>query len=543
VLTVLLALALSAGPAPLEAAPLPVTPINAAELRGHMRFLASDLLEGRGPGTNGDRLAQEYIAAQFEQLGLEPGLPDGGWRQPLELVGVDGHPETMRFSAKNGAVLQLNFYDDFIAQPGREQTAVKLENAELVFVGFGIRAPEFQWDDFKKTDLTGKIAVVMNNDPEDDPSLFGGKARLWYGRWDYKYEEARQRGAVGCLIIHTTPSAGYSWQVVQTSWSGVQFNLPATGQRELELKGWVTEDATRKLFALTGKDLDALRKSALSRKFVPVPLGVTLSTAFTSVVARSTTANVLGLVRGTDPKLRDQFVVITAHHDHLGRKTGAPGDDTIYNGAVDNALGVAALLPVARVIKAQNPKRSVLFAAVAAEEQGLLGSRYLVEHPPVPTRQMIANVNIDGLNIWGRTRDVSVIGLGKSTLDDTLRRLAKDQGRVVMPDDLSDRGFFYRSDQFNFARKGVPAAYFSSGQDFVGRPPGWGREQREKWEATHYHQPSDEVRDDWDLGGAVEDIELVRRLVLEVANADAAPLWTKGDEFEATRKADLAGQR
>ncbi|MDP1829893.1 MAG: M20/M25/M40 family metallo-hydrolase [Archangium sp.] len=523
----------------LAAAPA-VKPIDPAELRGHIRFLASDLLEGRGPATQGDRLAQEYIAAQFEAMGLEPGAPDGGWVQRVEMVGVNGHPDTLTVKG-----LSLKFKDDFIVVSGHQEKTSTIDKAELVFVGFGITAPEYQWDDFKGVDLKGKVLVVMNSDPEDDPGLFGGRARLYYGRWGYKYEQARKVGAVGCLIIHTTPSAGYPWQVVQTSWTGEQFELPSSSGPQLQMKGWLTEAATRKLLALSGKDLDLLRVSANTRRFTPVPLGVTLSTSFTNVVARKTSGNVLGLLRGSDPTLKAEVVIYTAHHDHLGKKEGgAPGEDVIYNGAVDNASGVAGMLAIARYLSAQPkaPKRSVLFASVAAEEQGLLGSQYLVEHPPVPPGRMAANLNLDGLNIWGRTRDVSVIGLGKSSLDGLIVALAMQQGRTVKPDALSDRGFFYRSDQFNFAKVGVPSAYFSSGQDFIGRPETWGREQREKWEATHYHQPSDELTDTWDLSGAVEDVRLFLELGLSVANAPTAPTWTKGDEFESARKRALGGR-
>ena len=452
----------------------------------------------------------------------------------VEMVGVNGHPDSLKLQN-----LSLKFKDDFIALSGHQEKTSTIDNAELVFVGYGITAPEYQWDDLKGVDLKGKVLVVMNNDPEDDPAIFAGHARLYYGRWDYKYEQARKLGAAGCFVIHTTASAGYPWQVVQTSWTGEQFDLPASGPSQLQVKGWFTEEATRKLFALTGKDLDALRALANTRKFAPVPLGVKVSTSFTNVVARKVSGNVLGLLRGSDPVLKNELVIYTAHHDHLGKKEGgAAGEDAIYNGAVDNASGVAAMLVIARAMSSmpRAPKRSVLFAAVAAEEQGLLGSQFLVEHPPVPPARMAANINIDGLNLWGRTRDVSVIGLGKSSLDAIIVELAKQQGRTVKPDALSDRGFFYRSDQFNFAKQGVPSAYFSSGQDFIGRPENWGREQREKWEATHYHQPSDELRDSWDLSGAVEDVRLSLELGLTVANGATMPTWTKGDEFEAARK-------
>lgn len=523
----------------LAAAPA-VKPIDASELRGHIKFLASDLLEGRGPATQGDRLAQQYVASQFEAMGLEPGAADGGWVQEVELVGVNGHPELLKVQGgKSG--LSLKFKDDFIAISGHQEKTSTLENAPLVFVGYGITAPEYQWDDLKGVDLSGKVLVVMNNDPEDDPTIFAGRARLYYGRWGYKYEQAKRLGAVGCLIIHTTPSAGYPWQVVQTSWTGEQFELPSSGGASLQLKGWLTEAVTKKLFALAGKDLDQLRALANTRKFAPVPLGLTISGSFTNAVARKTSGNVLGLWRGADAQLENEVVVFTAHHDHLGKKeSGAPGEDVIYNGAVDNASGLAAMLSIARSFsQLPRPKRSVLFAAVAAEEQGLLGSQLLVENPPFPPGRMAANLNIDGLNIWGRTRDVSVIGLGKSSLDSHIVELAKKQGRTVKPDALSDRGFFYRSDQFNFAKAGVPSAYFSSGQDFIGRPEGWGREQREKWEATHYHQPSDQLRDDWDFSGAVEDIAIFHDLGMTVANQVSLPVWTKGDEFEAARSKAL----
>lgn len=533
--TVLLSLLLSAdksGPSPF---------ITANALTGHVRFLASDALEGRGPATRGDRLAQQYIAAQFEAMGLEPAGTNGSMLQPLDLVGVTGHPQSIVFT-KGQTKLEAQFHTDMIAVSGHQNATSKFEKAEVVFVGYGIVAPEYGWNDFKNVDVKGKVVLVLNNDPEDDAALFAGKTRLWYGRWDYKYEQAAKQGAVGCLIIHTTPSAGYPWQVVQTSWTGEQFELPPTGAPLLQVEGWLTEEASRKLVRLAGKDLDALRTAAQSRDFVPVPLGTLATTSFTNTVVKKSTANVLGLLRGTDPKLADEWVILTAHHDHLGLKEDAkPGEDAIYNGAVDNASGVAAMLTVARAMTAQGkaPKRSVLFAAVAAEEQGLLGSQYLVEHPPVPYGRMAANINIDGLNIWGRTKDVSVIGYGKTSIDAVLVQLAKAQGRVVKPDALSDRGFFYRSDQFNFAKVGVPAAYFSSGHAFIDRPESWGREQREKWELTHYHQPTDEVLATWDLSGAVDDVKLIHQLTLKLADAANMPTWARGDEFEVPRQKAL----
>ena len=512
--------------------------ITPAMLRAHVSYLASDLLEGRGPATQGDQLAQKYIASQFEWMGLKPAAPGGGWLQTFDLVGVTGNPTEMKFTPKTGAALTLKWWDDIIATSGVHEPVSKLDNAELVFVGYGIQATEYQWDDFKNVDVKGKVLLVMNNDPEDDPALFAGKTRLYYGRWDYKYEQAQRVGAAGCIIIHTTPSAGYPWQVVQTSWSGEQFDLPYTDGPRLQVKAWATEEAARKLVKLAGRDLDELRKAAQTRDFKPVPLGLGVTTSFKNAVIKKTSANVVAMLPGSDPRLAKEVVVYTAHHDHLGKNASAkPGEDAIYNGAVDNASGVAALLNVAWAMSQlpKAPKRTILFAAVAAEEQGLLGSQYLVEHPPMPVGLMAANINIDGENIWGRTKDVSVIGLGKSSIDEQLTKLARAQGRTVKPDELSDRGFFYRSDQFNFAKWGVPAAYFSSGHDFIGKPEGWGKKMREAWEEKNYHQPSDELTDAWDLSGAVEDVQLYFQLGAAIANAPKMPTWNKGDEFESAR--------
>lgn len=544
-----LLLALAAVPALAQRAPL-VTPAEKAAsqaivpdvLRAHVRFLSHDLLEGRGPGTRGDALAQAYIASQFEALGLKPAGADGTYFQQFDLVGITSHPKGLTFRAPQGST-ELAFHEDFIAVSGVQVPEAKLEDSELVFVGYGIQAPEYGWDDFKGMDLRGKTLLILNNDPEDDPKLFAGRTRLWYGRWDYKYEQAAKVGAAGAIIIHTTPSAGYPWQVVQSSWTGEQFELPATtsGPRT-QVKAWTTEDATRRVLKLVGQDLDVLRAAAQKREFQPVSLGVKVSTRFPCEVRRRPTANVLALLPGGDAKLSPEVVLYSAHHDHLGMKEGGqPGEDTIYNGALDNAAGVAAMLSVAKAFRElpQPPRRSILFAAVAAEEQGLLGSEYLAEHPPVPPGRIAANINIDGANIHGRTRDLTVIGLGKSNLDAIITGLAKTQGRVVKADQLSDRGFFYRSDQFNFARLGIPAAYFGSGMDFIGRPEGWGKQQREAWEAKHYHQPSDELRPEWDLTGAVEDVRLFFLLGANVARAPELPRWNRGDEFEAARLQSL----
>ncbi|HET9157325.1 MAG TPA: M28 family peptidase [Myxococcaceae bacterium] len=533
-LTAALALALAAAPSA-RTAPAAERAITADGIRAHVRYLASDLLEGRGPGTRGDALAQAYIAAQLEGLGLHPAGPQGFF-QPFDIVGVDGHADTIQFT-RGRESLVLRHPDDVIAVAGDDAAHTALDGAELVFVGYGIRAPEYAWDDFKGHDLRGKVLLILNSDPEDDPALFAGRTRLWYGRWDYKYEMAARVGAAGAIILHTTHSAGYPWQVVRSSWTGPQYSVPST-ERRVPLRGWVTEEACRRLVALAGRNLDELVRSANRREFQPVSLGLGVRTDFDNHIERTRTANVLAVLPGSDPRLSSEVVLYTAHHDHLGMRTGAaPGEDAIYNGAEDNASGVALMLTIARSYAAlpQAPRRSILFAAVAAEEQGLLGSEYLARHPPVPLGRIAVDINIDGANVFGRTRDVTVIGMGKTDLDVTLRALAKAQGRVLRGDQLPDRGYFYRSDQFSFARVGVPSAYFESGLDYRGRPPGWGRERREAWEETRYHQPSDELTPDWDLSGAVEDARLQFELGYSVAQATALPAWTRGDEFEAPR--------
>jgi Zn-dependent M28 family amino/carboxypeptidase len=506
-------------------------------LRAQVRFLSSDLLEGRAPATRGDALTEAYLASQFEALGLKPAGSDG-YLQPFELLGVLGHPDTLTFSSQ-GRTLSLAVPTEAIASSGTASEETKLEAAEVVFVGYGIQAKEYAWDDFKGLDVHGKVLLVMNNDPSDDPALFAGKTRLYYGRWTYKLEIAQRLGADGVIIIHTNASAGYPWQVVQTSWSGEQFFLPSPDLGP-PLRAWATEDACRRLVALGGKDLDALRRSAEGRGFRPVPLGVSLSTAFHSTVRRTHSANVLALLPGSDARRAPEWVVYTAHHDHLGVKANAkPGEDAIYNGAVDDAGGVSQLLAVARAFASlpKPPARSILFAAVGAEEKGLLGSEYLVRHPPVPLGRMAANINMDGFKIFGATRDVSVLGLGKTSLDKTLAALARAQGRELVADTFPDQGHFYRSDQFSFARAGVPALHFFSGVNVLGRPEGWGRAQHDEWVAKHYHQPSDELSADWDLAGAVQDARLYFALGNAIAQAPGRPTWVKGDEFEAAGKA------
>jgi Zn-dependent M28 family amino/carboxypeptidase len=514
--------------------------VTPALLRAHVGFLADDLLEGRGPGARGDELAIRYVAAQFERLGLRPAGDAGSYEQRFDIVGLKSQVTQPPVAAGPRGKLTLQPGQDSVFAAGAQRPSAELRDAEIVFVGYGITAPEQKWDDFKDVDVRGKVILIMNNDPESDPALFGGKTRLYYGRWTYKYEEAGRRGASGAIIIHTTPSAAYPWQVVQTSWSGEDFELPDAGEPRTGVKMWVTEDKARALAALGGLDLDELRKKAEGRDFRPVPLGVRLSVGVKTTVRRLQTANVLGLLPGADPKRAGELVVYTAHHDHLGVRDAKDGD-AIYNGALDNASGVAALLAAAEGLSriSPSPRRSILFAAVGVEESGLLGSEHLARHLPVPAGKVAANLNIDGVNVYGRTRDVEYIGLGKSSLDEVVTRVAREQRRTVGPDQFPDRGYFYRSDQLNFARVGIPAIYLKGGLDVVGKPPGWARERVEEYVQKRYHQPSDELDGTWDFLGAVDDVRLLVVSGLRIADAPGLPAWRPGDEFEAARKRAL----
>lgn len=514
-----------------------VAEITADFMRRHVVELADDRFEGRGPGSRGDEATRDYLITEMQHLGLEPGAADGTWQQRFDLVGITAEqPEQWTFT-RGAESLTFDQWDQFIAASGVQQERAAFEDAEVVFVGYGITAPEYDWDDYAGHDLTGKVALIVNNDPAWDQDLFGGETRLWYGRWDYKYLNAARHGAVGAIIIHTTPSAGYPFQVVQTSWTGEQFELPAGDEARSQVEAWITEESARALVGMAGHDLDELRTAADNRDFEAVPLGITTSLAMNVSLNRVSTANVLGVLPGSDPELRDEAVIYTAHHDHLGIGTPDASGDRIYNGAMDNASGVAQVLAIARAIKAlpEPPRRSVLVAMVGAEEQGLLGSKYYAEHPTFAAGKIAANLNYDGGNIWGHTHDVTFIGLGKSTIDSLVQAVAAEQGRVVKPDQFPDRGYFYRSDQFSFARIGVPAMYLDTGTEFVDRPPGWGKEQINHYTDVDYHQPSDEYRDEWNFDGMIEDARLGFWVGLAIANADQMPRWQQGDEFEAAR--------
>lgn len=518
--------------------------ISGEYMRKIVKEISQDKYEGRGPGSRGDVAARQYLAAEFEAMGLEPGAADGSWEQAFDLVGVNtDQPDEWTFLRGDNS-LTLKQWDQYVVSSGLQAERAEFENAEVVFVGYGIQAPEYDWDDYKGQDLTGKVLLIMNNDPEWDPELFAGETRLWYGRWDYKYLTAARQGAVGAIIIHTQPSAGYPFQVVQTSWTGVQFELPAGDEPRNQVNSWLTEDAARELVAMAGFDLDELRESADNRDFQPVPLGITTSLSMDVEITHTASANVLGLITGSDPDLKDEVVIYTAHHDHLGIGKPNAAGDAIYNGAFDNASGVGLVMAIGKGMKAlpQAPRRSILIALVGAEEQGLLGSKYYAENPTFARSKIAANINYDTPNIWGHTHDVTFIGLGKSSLDQIVISVAAEQGRVVAADQFPSRGSFYRSDQFSFARIGVPAVYLDPGMDFVDRPAGWGKAQINHFTDVNYHQPSDEYDDSWNFDGAVMDALLGFWTGLTIANADEMPTWNEGDEFEATRLEALADE-
>ena len=506
--------------------------------------ISSDAYEGRGPASRGDEKARAYLIARMQELGLEPGGKNGSFEQPFDLVGVNSiQPETWTFEGHDKS-LTFTQWDQYIINSDIQDTRAEVSGAEIVFVGYGIQAPEYDWDDYKDAVLDGKVLLIMNNDPDWDPDLFAGETRLWYGRWDYKYQKAADHGAVGAIIIHTTPSAGYPFQVLQTSGTGVQFELPAGDEARKQFDAWMIEDAARELVAMAGMDLDELREAAYNRDFQPVPLGITTSIAMDVEIDRVRSANILGLIPGSDPELADEVVIYSAHHDHLG--IGPPNDDgdTIYNGAYDNASGVALVMGIAKAMKSlpEAPRRSVLIALVGAEEQGLLGSKWYARNPTFPPGKIAANINYDGGNVWGHTHDVTFVGLGKSTIDQISASIAREQGREVKPDQFPSKGYFYRSDQFSFAQIGVPAMYLDPGMDFVDRPEGWGKQQVDHYTEVNYHQPSDEYDPGWNLDGMITDAQLGYWTGLAIANADEMPVWNEGDEFEAARLEALAAE-
>ena len=535
-------------PIPLSSLPA----IDAKAMMDHITVLASDEYEGRAPGTKGEELSVAYLTAQLKAMGLKPGSADGTYVQRVPLVGTTVQGKPLLTFRKGSRRQDLAWRDDYVAWTKRMTDSVAVKDSEMVFVGYGVQAPEFTWDDYKGIDLKGKTMVVLVGDPPVpdsanpqalDERVFGGRAMTYYGRWSYKYDMGAKMGAAAVLIVHETEPAAYPFSVVQSR-ASEQFDLvaPDKNMGRAAVEGWITLDQAKKLFALAGKDFDGLKKAAVTREFKPVPLGTTAEVTLANSLRTIDSSNVVATLEGRDPVLKNEFVIYTAHWDHYG--IGEPvGGDRIYNGALDNASGVGGILEVARAFTRVKPapRRSVVFLFVTAEEQGLLGSDYYATNPIHPLVKTVAVVNVDALNMWGRTKDMVVVGLGYSDLDDYMQEAAAEQGRVLKPDPTPEKGSYYRSDHFPFARQGVPALNAGGGVEFIGRPDGWGIKQLEEFTRNDYHKPSDDIRPDWTTEGALEDLQLYLAVGYRVANADALPQWKPGSEFKARRDAQFLG--
>ncbi|HUX32550.1 MAG TPA: M28 family metallopeptidase [Gemmatimonadaceae bacterium] len=523
--------------------------INADSLLQHIKDLSADSMEGRAPGTPGEAKATAYMQRQFEALGLKPGNPDGTFIQKVDLIGYTSTPSVTVVAG--GKPLAMKNLDDYVAGSRHDTPEVKIDTSGIVFVGYGVVAPEYGWDDYKGLDVKGKTILMLVNDPQVtlpndttlDSTAFKGKAMTYYGRWTYKYEIATAKGAAAAIIIHETAPAGYPWGVVRGSFAVEQFDIPSPdAERRVPVEGWMTLDKAKALFAAAGLNFDSLHEAARHKDFKPVALNATASWDVKVKTRTIESRNVVAKLEGTSKK--DEYVVYTAHWDHLGRDTTLKGDQ-IFNGALDNASGSSGLIEIAKAYTrlAAPPERSILFLSVTGEEKGLIGSEYYATHPLYPLANTVADINMDGVNQWGRTRDVTVIGLGNSTLDDVLTNVLAADGRVVRPDPESEKGFYYRSDHFSFAKQGVPALDPDAGIEYIGKPAGYGLQKRDEYTNNDYHKVSDEVKPDWDLSGAVEDLRVLFRVGHVVADAPGIPQWKPGTEFKAKRDSSLAARR
>jgi Zn-dependent M28 family amino/carboxypeptidase len=523
--------------------------ITAPRMMEHIEVLASDRFEGRSPGTAGEDSTVRYLTEQFRALGLEPGNPDGTYVQTVPLVGFRSQAHATFHVG--GQTITPRPLEDIVAVSRHVVPEVRVDDSEIVFVGYGVVAPEYEWNDFKDVDVRGKTIVLLVNDPAVsdpndptrlDPNVFRGEAMTYYGRWTYKYEIATEKGAAAVLIVHETEPAGYGWQVVRGSWGAENFDIESSdGNRSrVPVEGWITLEQAEQLFGAAGQDFQALKRAATRRDFRPVPLNATASFHVTNTHRRVQSRNVIAKLTGSDPVLRDEYIVFTAHWDHLG-KTPIRESNNVFNGALDNASGTAQVLQLAEAYAAlpERPKRTLLFLAVTAEERGLLGAKYYTNYPLYPLERTLANFNMDmRVDAFGRTRDIIVIGSGNTTLEDKLGALLAESGRRITPDPDLDKGFFYRSDHFEFAKVGVPALYTKAGTDYLYNAEEAMR-RRTEFETKHYHQPTDEFDPSWDMSGAVEDLQLLFRLGLQVANGDRWPEWKPGTEFKAVREAML----
>jgi Zn-dependent M28 family amino/carboxypeptidase len=525
--------------------------INANDILQHTKTLSSDEYEGRGPGTRGEELTVKYLTEQYQRLGLKPGNPDGTYVQKVPLVGFTGAPRAS-FTA-GGKTMELKFPTDYVAVSRRFVPESKVENSDVVFVGYGVVAPEYGWDDYKGVDVRGKTIVMLINDPAvpdaGDPSklderMFKGNAMTYYGRWTYKYEIARDRGAAAAIIVHETAPAGYPYEVVSGSWSRENFDVqtPNKNMDRAAVEGWITLDRAKELMTASGQDFDALKRAAVTKDFKPVTLNAKANFEIKNTIREINSSNVVAKLEGSDAALKNEYIVYSAHWDHLGRDPKLPGDQ-IFNGALDNASGTGAMLEIAEAFTKMTPapKRSIIFLSVTAEEKGLLGAKHYAENPLYPAAKTLANINIDGVNQWGRTKDITMVGDDNSTLIDLLREAAGAQGRTVKPDPEPEKGFYYRSDHFEFAKVGVPALYTDSGVDYVGKDAAYSKQKRDEYTDRDYHKVSDEIKPDWELSGAVEDAQLLTLIGYRVAQGDKFPEWKAGSEFKGKRDESMRG--
>ncbi len=529
--------------------------ITADGILRHTKVLASDEFEGRAPGTAGEERTVAYLQEQCQKLGLKPGNPDGAYVQKAPLVGSTTSQEPRLKIKGKTKDWKWKFGEDYVARTVRVTESTSFDG-DMVFVGYGVVAPEYNWDDYKGMDVRGKVLVMLVNDPpvadakdaaKLDDKAFKGRAMTYYGRWTYKFEIAAQKGAAGIFIVHETAPAGYPWSVPKGSFSSENFDLVSKDNNasRVNVEGWLTLDAAKELFADGGLNFDEAKRAAAKRDFKPIDLQARAKLTVDSKLRRINSMNVVAKIEGSDPALKNEYVIYTAHWDHFGIGEADAKGDKIYNGALDNASGCAAVLEIAEAFMKlpKAPRRSILFLFVTAEEKGLIGSKYYAENPLYPLTKTVANINIDGVNQWGRTKDITVVGLGNSTLDDVLRAAATEKGRTLRPDAEPEKGFYYRSDHFNFAKQGVPALDPDSGIEFIGKSEGYGRQKREEYTANDYHKPSDEIKPDWDLSGAVEDIQLLYIVGFNVANTTKYPEWSPGTEFKAIREAMLRKAR
>lgn len=519
--------------------------ISAESLAKNTQILSSDEFEGRAPASRGEELTINFMKDEFLKLGLIPGNGDSFF-QDVPMVEINSVPEGSLTITGNKETNEFSFGDEFTSVTLRTVDEVFLDNSEMVFVGYGIVAPEYNWNDYDGIDVTGKTVVMLVNDPgfaTKDPDLFTGKAMTYYGRWTYKYEEAARQGAVGAFIIHETEPAAYGWGVVKNGWTGPQFILPSEDQNmsRCAVEGWLTLDVTQKIFQQAGQNFEELKVKAIQPDFEAVSLDLKASLMLKNSIKESVSRNVIAVVPGSDRA--DEYIFYMAHWDHFGIDPSLEGDQ-IFNGALDNATGTAGLIELARAFKSLEspPKRSIALLAVTAEEQGLLGSLYYATHPIYPTFKTVAAINMDALNIYGKMKDITIVGYGKSELDDYVKEVAAEQGRVVKPNPTPERGSFYRSDHFSFAKQGIPALFTGTGNDHVVHGEEWTRALKNKYTAENYHKPSDEFDPNWDLSGAIDDLRLLFKVGYKLSMESTFPNWREGTEFKAKRDADMQRQ-